>query len=92
MSASFSDSAGNAVDLRVFAEYDRDFTEEDMGILANVGASRQWEFTWISETEFEGQILVDLSCAGSSCVDIAPDYLVAEFPCNPRAAITGVKL
>ena len=28
MSASSSDSPGNAVDLRVFAEYDRDFTEE----------------------------------------------------------------
>ena len=60
-----------------------------MDVFADVKASRQWEFEWTSETEFTGQILVDLSCEGSSCDDIAGEWLVNEWPCNPRAEITG---
>jgi hypothetical protein len=67
----------------------RDYTAEMMGVTAVVTAKRSWEFTWTSETEFEGLVIVDLRCVGSSCADIAPDYLVNEWDCLTEADFTG---
>lgn len=68
---------------------DRDYTSEMMGVTAVVTAKRSWEFHWISETELEGTVTVDLRCTGSSCPDLAAEYLVSEWDCFTEAEFTG---
>ncbi len=69
---------------------DRNYNDEGMGVAANVTAKRNYEFQWTSKTEFEGLVTVDLRCVGSSCADIAPDYLVNAWDCFTTAEFTGI--